>query len=88
LDRSFSNGSLVKFVCRIAEESLMVHTLRAQLAEAEAELERHMASWEYAFAMGQSCHGGSEHPRHWATRARTAELLGRCRDLRARLAEY
>ena len=62
--------------------------LGAQLVEAEAELKRHMASWEYAFAMGQSCHGGSEHPMHWATRVRTEELLGRCRDLRARLAEH
>ena len=67
---------------------MRLEKLRAQLAEAEAELRHHMASWEYAFAMGQSCHGGSEHPIHWATRARTEELLGRCRDLRAQLAEY
>jgi hypothetical protein len=62
--------------------------LHAELAAAEAELNRHMASWEYAFAMGGSCHGGSEHPRHWATRAHTEQLLRRCRDLRARLAEH
>jgi hypothetical protein len=62
--------------------------LRAELVAAEAELKRHMASWEYAFAMGGSCHGGGEHPRHWATRAHTEQLLRRCRELRARLAEH
>ena len=67
---------------------MRIQKLRAQLAQAEAELKQHMASWEYAFAMGQSCHGGSEHPTHWATRARTEELLGRCSDLRALLSEH
>lgn len=67
---------------------MRVDVLREKLADAEAELKRHMASWEYAFAMGQSCHGGSEHPVHWATRARTAQLRARCRDLRAQLAEH
>jgi hypothetical protein len=62
--------------------------LRAELVSVEAELKQHMASWEYAFAMGASCHGGGEHPRHWATRAHTEHLLCRVRDLRARLAEY
>jgi hypothetical protein len=38
--------------------------------------------------MGSTREGGSEHPKHAATRARTAELTGRCQDLRARLAEY
>ena len=62
--------------------------LRAQLIAAEGELRRHMASWEYAFAMGSSCHGQGEHPTHWATRAHTEQLLARCRHLRARLAEH
>jgi len=62
--------------------------LRAELVAAEAELKRHMASWEYAFAMGGSCHGGGEHPRHWATRAHTEKLFRRCRDLRALLGEH
>jgi len=62
--------------------------LLGQLAAAEAELQRHMASWEYAFAMGSSCHGQSEHPTHWATRATTDRLTARCRDLRARVAEH
>jgi hypothetical protein len=62
--------------------------LKAELAEAEAALTAHMASWEYAFAMGSSRDGASEHPVHAATRARTAELTRRCRDLRARLAEH
>jgi hypothetical protein len=47
-----------------------------------------MASWEYAFAMGSSRDGASEHPKHAATRARTEELTRRCRDLRALLAEH
>jgi hypothetical protein len=67
---------------------LTIERLRAELIAAEAELKRHMASWEYAFAMGGRCHGGGEHPRHWATRAHTDELLGRCRNLRALLAEH
>lgn len=62
--------------------------LRADLAEAEAALRAHMASWEYAFAMGSSRGGGREHPRHAQTRARTEELTRRVRDLRARLAEH
>jgi hypothetical protein len=47
-----------------------------------------MASWEYAFAMGASRDGASDHPKHAATRARTAELTTRVKDLRARVAEY
>lgn len=47
-----------------------------------------MESWEYAFAMGSSCHGQSEHPTHWATREHTELLMTRCRDLRAQLAEH
>jgi hypothetical protein len=62
--------------------------LKAELAQAEAALTAHLASWEYAFAMGSSRDGASEHPRHAATRARTDELTRRCRDLRARLAEH
>jgi hypothetical protein len=62
--------------------------LKVELAEAEAALTAHMASWEYAFAMGSSRDGASEHPAHAATRAQTAELTRRCRDLRARLAEH
>jgi hypothetical protein len=62
--------------------------LKAQLAQATAELKAHKATWEYAFAMGACCHGGSEHPLHWETRARTEKLTARCRELRARLAEF
>ena len=32
--------------------------LRAELIAVEAELKGLMASWQYAFAMGGSCHGG------------------------------
>ncbi len=66
----------------------MIDRLKAELAEADAALKAHMASWEYAFAMGASRDGGSEHPKHTATRARTAELAIRVKDLRARLAEH
>jgi hypothetical protein len=65
----------------------LLDRLRAELDEATAELRAHMASWEYAFAMGSSCHGATEHPSHRSTRERTERLHARCRDLRARLAE-
>jgi hypothetical protein len=66
----------------------MRERLQAQLTQATAELKAHMASWEYAFAMGASCHGGTSHPVHWETQARTERLTARCRNLRAQLAEY
>jgi hypothetical protein len=62
--------------------------LRAELADADAELRSHMASWEYAFAMGGIRDGSSDHPLHWETRARTERLRARCADLRARLSEF
>ena len=62
--------------------------LRAELAEARAELKAHMATWEYACAMGATRDGARDHPVHWETRTRTDRLLARCQDLRARLAEY
>jgi hypothetical protein len=62
--------------------------LETELAQATAELKAHMATWEYAFAMAGGCHGGRDHPVHWATHARTEKLSARCRELRARLAEY
>ena len=62
--------------------------LKADLADAEAELRTHMASWEYAFAMGSSRDGARNHPTHWETNARTDRLVTRCRDLRARLSEH
>ena len=62
--------------------------LRGELDRATAEFKAHMATWEYAFAMGSSRDGGSEHPLHWQTRARTETLLARCRDLRAALSEH
>jgi hypothetical protein len=66
----------------------VLEQLKTELAAAEAELRDHMASWEYAFAMGSSRDGASEHPLHRRTRARTEELAIRCRDLRARVAEH
>jgi hypothetical protein len=62
--------------------------LKAELADADAELTSHMASWEYAFAMGGIRDGSSDHPLHWETRARTERLLARRADLRARLSEF
>jgi hypothetical protein len=62
--------------------------LEAELAEANAELRAHMGTWEYAFSMAAGCHGGREHPVHWATRAHTEQLMARCRNLRARLLEH
>ena len=66
----------------------MRESLQAELAQASAELKAHMATWEYAFAMAGGCHGGSDHPLHWETLARTERLKARCRALRARLAEH
>lgn len=66
----------------------MRETIEAELATARAELRAHMASWEYAFAMAAGPNSGREHPVHWATRARTEQLLERCRDLEARLSEH
>jgi hypothetical protein len=64
-----------------------VTPLRQRLAAAEADLRAHMNSWEYAFAMGAVC-CGSEHPRSWATRAKTDHLKRQVRDLRAQVAEH
>jgi hypothetical protein len=66
----------------------MRENLKAELAQATAELKAHMATWEYAFAMAGGCHGGRDHPMHWETHARTDRLEARCRMLRARLAEH
>lgn len=69
-------------------EAKVLELLKNELAAAEAELRQHMASWEYAFAMGSTRDGGSNHPMHRKTRERTDRLVSRCRDLRARLAEH
>jgi hypothetical protein len=66
----------------------MQDRLEGELAEARAALRDHTSSWEYAFAMAGGCHGGGDHPAHRATRDRTTELVRRCRDLEARLAEH
>jgi len=66
----------------------MPERMRAELAEATAELAAHLHSWEYAYAMGASCHGGSDHPIFREARATTARLQRRCGDLRALLAEH
>jgi hypothetical protein len=66
----------------------MHERLKAELAAASAELKVHMASWEYAFAMGGGCHGGLNHPLLAETRACTEVLTSRYRDARARLGEH
>lgn len=66
----------------------MIDGIRAQLENATAELTAHMHSWEYAYSMGASCHGGSDHPILREARATTVRLQRRCGDLRARLAEH
>ena len=65
-----------------------VERLKTDLSEAEGDLRAHVASWEYAFAMGATQHGAMQHPAHARTRAWTAQLVARCRDLRARIAEH
>jgi hypothetical protein len=66
----------------------MIEKLRADLAEATAELTAHMQSWEYAFAMASSCHGAADHPVLDDARAKTARLKARCDRLSARVAEF
>jgi hypothetical protein len=66
----------------------MTERLRAELDAATAELQEHMASWEYAFAMAAGPNGGGDHPTHERTRRRTEALRRRCAELRARLAEH
>jgi hypothetical protein len=85
---------MFRFHAHHAAEADMEHhpdtpdQLRAALANADAELKSHMASWKYAFAMGGIRDGSSDHPLHWETRAETERLLARCADLRARLSEF
>jgi hypothetical protein len=66
----------------------MYDGLKDELAAASAELKAHMASWEYAFAMGSGRDGARNHPLHAATHARTDALVTRYRDLRARVREH
>jgi hypothetical protein len=67
---------------------IMNDGLKEELAAASAELKAHMASWEYAFAMGSTRDGGANHPLYAATHARTEALVARYRDLRARVSEH
>jgi BMFP domain-containing protein YqiC len=62
--------------------------LKRELEAAIADLENHMASWEYAYAMAGGPNGGGDHPIHAETRRRTEVLHARVRDLRARIAEH
>jgi hypothetical protein len=66
----------------------MTERLREELEAARRELKAHMASWEYAFAHAAGPNSGREHPTHQRTRALTAELQNRVRDLQARVAEH
>jgi hypothetical protein len=68
--------------------SEMPNRMRSELDAARAELRLHLASWEYAFAMAGGCHGGRDHPVHWATHARTDALRRRCVELEALVAEH
>jgi len=70
------------------DESSTRKVLQAELAQATAQLKAHLATWEYAFAMGATCHGGTDHPVHRETRARTERLAARCSELRVRLTEH
>ena len=42
--------------------------LRAELETATAALREHLASWQYAYAIDEGCHGGAEHPALCAVR--------------------
>jgi hypothetical protein len=69
-------------------DTRMHERLKAELTVASAELTAHMASWEYAFAMGSGSEGAFNHPMHAATRARGDRLTTRYRDLRAMVGEH
>ena len=66
----------------------MIERLQRELADAGADLSAHLASWEYAFAMGSTCHGGRDHPTLHDARQEATRLKVRCGDLRARIAEF
>ena len=59
--------------------------LHERLSAAEAALRAHLASWEYAYAMGSPCQGGAEHPTLRAARARAGRLGADVDDLRAQV---
>ncbi len=69
-------------------DTRMRESLKAELTAASAELKAHMASWEYAFAMGSGSEGALNHPKHAETRARSDRLTTRYRDLRAMVSEH
>lgn len=70
------------------DDATLHERLKAEMDAASAELTAHMASWEYAFAMGSARDGAQNHPLHAETRARTERLIARYRDLRALLTEH
>ena len=55
--------------------------VRTEMLATEAELKRHMASYEYALRSVAAATAAGEHPRHRATCAHTEKLLRHCRDL-------
>jgi hypothetical protein len=57
-------------------------TLATDLEQLKTELRELMDSWEYAFAMGDSCAIG-EHPQFWMTRHRADVLRARIQELEA-----
>jgi hypothetical protein len=65
-----------------------IEKLREELAQAEAELGAHMASWEYAYAMGSTHNNDSKYPLHAATRDRAKTLNMRVLSLRTQLSEF
>jgi hypothetical protein len=69
-------------------QSEQISQLRIEFEEASAELKTHMASWEFAFAMGDSHHGGANHPTHLETREKTEKLVARYNAVKARIAEF
>jgi hypothetical protein len=65
-----------------------IENLRRELANAQADLRAHLASWEYAYAMGSTLHDGGNHPLHVATRSRTDNLTMRVKELELLLEEF
>ena len=85
---SRTDAACIKRGLVAVDTSTMMDQLKADLELVSAELARHLATPEYAWAMGMGCSGGREHPLLQAAYDRAEALQRRCGDLRARLAEW
>jgi hypothetical protein len=62
--------------------------LRGELKVTRSEIDRHLGSWEYAFAMGHGCSMGKKAPEEKRVVERIGRLFTRKRDIEAVLQEF